>query len=62
MFVVLESKLQLYITQEDSKLVLATLETGHFFGEMSLLENEPRSASAIVLEPSKVMVIHEDIF
>ena len=62
MFVVLEGKLQAFLSQEQSKVVLTTLEKGQFFGEMSLLENEPRSASVEALEPTKVMVIHEDNF
>lgn len=36
---------------------LAVMQTGDFFGEMALLEREPRSASAIALEPTILLVL-----
>ena len=39
----------------DNGIIFATLQSGDFFGEMALLDNEPRSATAIAIEPSKLV-------
>ena len=36
---------------------LAKLGTGQFFGEMSLFDDEPRSADVVTLSPSKMVVL-----
>jgi CRP/FNR family transcriptional regulator, cyclic AMP receptor protein len=41
---------------------LVILKKGSYFGEMSLIDNEPRSAHAIVNKPSEVMVIERADF
>ncbi|MCD6335437.1 MAG: cyclic nucleotide-binding domain-containing protein [Candidatus Latescibacteria bacterium] len=38
-----------------SARTLAHLETGDFFGEMALLDETPRSASAVAMEPSELI-------
>jgi len=42
--------------------ILAVLSTGDMFGEMALLEDSPRSASAIAAVETKVMVFDRDNF
>ncbi len=37
--------------------VLARLGAGQFFGEMSLFDNQPRSADVVALHPSKLAVL-----
>jgi CRP/FNR family cyclic AMP-dependent transcriptional regulator len=41
---------------------LADLGAGEFFGEMSILNNKPRNATAEVLEPAKLLVINARTF
>ena len=41
---------------------LSVLEPGDFFGEMSIIDNEPRSANAIALEDVELLVIDKDSF
>jgi CRP/FNR family transcriptional regulator, cyclic AMP receptor protein len=41
---------------------LIILKKGSYFGEMSLIDNETRSAHAIVNKPTEVMVIERDDF
>ncbi|MDR1894034.1 MAG: cyclic nucleotide-binding domain-containing protein [Spirochaetales bacterium] len=63
---------ELYIIQKGSikiskivnqnEVLLAVLKSGDIFGEMSLLENQPRSASAIANEDSVLMAINLDNF
>jgi len=42
--------------------VLTTLVANQVFGELALIENSPRSASAIAVEPTEVLVITPDQF
>lgn len=62
MYVLLKGKLQVFLRREDRKIVLAELTSGHFLGEMSLLEGEPRSADVVAVEPSELLVITKDNF
>lgn len=43
----------------DSKLVLAHLEAGSIFGEMALIDNAPRMASAITAQPTTLVMVKE---
>jgi CRP/FNR family transcriptional regulator, cyclic AMP receptor protein len=36
---------------------LAVLESGSFFGEMSLLDGKPRTATVTTLEPTRVLIL-----
>jgi len=47
---------------EDNEVLLALLKPGDIFGEMALLENKPRSASAIASEDVSVMVVTKSNF
>ena len=38
---------------------LARLGAGQFFGEMSLFDNQPRSADVVTLEPSRLAVLQK---
>lgn len=42
--------------------VLADLSSGEFFGEMAILNDEPRTATATALEASLVMVYDKSTF
>ncbi len=44
-------------TESGEKVNVATLGTGSHFGEMSFLDNEPRSASVEIIEKSELMSI-----
>ena len=47
---------------DGGETTLAVLEKGDFFGEMALLERQPRSASAEVIEEGDLIVIAGDMF
>jgi len=49
-------------TPEGKEVILATLGPGAFFGEMALLDDEPRSASVVAELPSVVYRIHRNDF
>ena len=53
MYVILDGKIE--IKDPDSGNIFATLHSGDFFGELALLDEEPRSASAIATLPSRLI-------
>jgi len=58
MYVVLGGRIDLF----DGKKHMTSLRTGDLFGEMAVIMNEPRSASAIAGETSRVFVLSETVF
>jgi CRP-like cAMP-binding protein len=42
--------------------VLATLSKGQFFGEMSLVDEHPRSADVVAVQPTKCLTISTWVF
>jgi len=56
MYIVQEGSVLIYKDKSDGdREVLAELSRGEFFGELALLDETPRSASAIAREDSKVL-------
>jgi len=53
MYVILNGSIE--INDPDSGNVFANLESGDFFGELALLDEEPRSASALATSPSRLI-------
>jgi len=59
LFVVETGKIELTQTGKGGKAQrIALLEPGSFFGEMALLEQMPRSASATAIEKSRVLLLY----
>jgi CRP/FNR family transcriptional regulator, cyclic AMP receptor protein len=50
------------ITSEGKSAILATLKPGDFFGEMAILDGEPRSASVIASEPCVLLMLYRRMF
>jgi CRP-like cAMP-binding protein len=62
MYVVQQGKVHISKRVGDVEKILSTLGQGEFFGEMSILNNAPRSATAICAEDSKLLVIDPKTF
>ncbi|MCA3014855.1 MAG: Crp/Fnr family transcriptional regulator [Myxococcaceae bacterium] len=62
MYVIQAGKVRIWKKVRDVEKVLATLGPGEFFGEMSIISNKPRSASATVEETARVLVIDPRTF
>jgi CRP-like cAMP-binding protein len=62
MFVIQAGKVRISKTVRGTETTLVVLGPGAFFGEMSILNNKPRSASAAVEENSKLLVIDPKTF
>lgn len=59
-FLILHGKVSVEIYREKFTARLATLEKGAFFGEMALLDESPRSASARALEPTRTLALYRN--
>jgi CRP/FNR family transcriptional regulator, cyclic AMP receptor protein len=49
-------------TGMSSSKILTTLQKGDMFGEMAIIEKQPRSASAIAVQPTRVLVLNEKLY
>ena len=62
MYIIHEGKIEIVNSINGEETAIAILEKGDFFGEMSILEDMPRAASARALTPSKVLAINGSTF
>ncbi|MBI5181804.1 MAG: Crp/Fnr family transcriptional regulator [Nitrospirae bacterium] len=62
MYILLTGEVRIVKNIRGAEVVLAIMEKGDFFGEMALLENASRSATAIVNKDAEVIVIDKDNF
>lgn len=59
-YLVVDGRVQVYRKSGNEEVVLATLGRGDILGEMSLIDNQPRMASARVVGKAKLTVITQD--
>src|SRR5438874_7157712 len=58
LYIVLSGRLKVMMSDADGKeVILAILGPGEFFGEMGLIDDEPRSASVVSIEPCELLFI-----
>lgn len=62
MFVVATGRIRLTIGKGGHETEVNTLGPGEFFGELSLLSGEPRSATATAMEDSTLLAIGRDVY
>jgi len=62
LFIVQDGKVGVYKVTPDGEVELACIEKGAVIGEMSLLDNMPRSATVKAIDTTKLMVINELTF
>jgi CRP/FNR family cyclic AMP-dependent transcriptional regulator len=63
MYVLLEGSVDLVKKLERGETVLKTVDTTNdFFGEMALLDDRPRSATAVATKPTKVLAVDGPTF
>jgi CRP-like cAMP-binding protein len=62
MFIIQSGKVAIKKKVKDGDTTLAVLEKGDFFGEMSILERMPRSATAEIMEDGDLIVINGELF
>ncbi|MFI3258435.1 MAG: Crp/Fnr family transcriptional regulator, partial [Spirochaetales bacterium] len=62
MFIIQSGQVKISKVVDNNEVILAVLQKGEFFGEMALLENKPRSASAIAHDDCTLMVLNRSNF
>ena len=63
LYVVINGRVKVFLGSDDGKeVVLTILGPGESFGEIALLDEEPRSASVAAMEKATVLVIRRDRF
>lgn len=63
LYLIASGSVQVYMTGIDGReTILSFLERGDFFGEMSLIDGEPRSASVRTVSDAQMMIIHRESF
>ena len=55
-------KIEIWVTEDDERKVLGTIGAGGIFGEMALIDNSDRMASATAVEPSVCIMVPERVF
>jgi CRP-like cAMP-binding protein len=62
MYIILTGNAKVIKKKDGAETTLATLEEGDFFGEMSLFDNSPRSATVKALGDIKLLEINQKNF
>lgn len=62
MFVIQSGRIRITKALGGEERVLAELGPGEFFGEMAILNNEPRNATARAVSPSVLLVYDKNTF
>ncbi len=64
-FVIVEGEVQVELEHEDARRqpeVIARLRAGQFFGELSLLTDEPRNESVVAATRCKILTLSQEAF
>lgn len=63
LFLIQSGQVKVSVVAEDGReVILSVLGPGNFFGEMALLDDEPRSAHVIAMEDTLLFVLRRDDF
>ncbi len=63
LYIILSGKIKAFLSDEHGKeIILDMAGPGEYFGEVALLDEAPRSASVMTLEPSSFLIISKDDF
>ncbi len=63
MYIIESGRVNVILTNADGDdIPLVSLGPGEYFGEMALIDAEPRSATVITVEPSELLVLRRDNF
>ena len=63
MFIIIDGRVKISRISDDGReVILSILSEGDFFGEMSILDGQNRSANVVTLDDSKIMIIRREDF
>lgn len=61
-YLILHGSVDVCLTRGDDTLRLTTLETGRVFGEVSLIDGKPRSATCVTREDTRLLQLPVDVY
>jgi len=61
-YIVQTGQIEIWTMENDEKKVLGEIGPGGIFGEMALIDNSDRMASATATEPSVCIIVPEQVF
>ena len=60
LYIVISGRLKVMMSDDEGReVILAILNQGEFFGEMGLIDESPRSATVIAIEPCELLTINK---
>src|SRR5512145_1464072 len=63
LFIVREGRVKVVLIGEDGReVILGVLGVGEYFGELSLIDDQPRSAHVVAMEESTLLVLRREDF
>lgn len=63
LYVILSGRIKVYISDEEGKEIVLNIQgPGAHFGELALIAGQPRSASVMTLDDSKIMILTKSAF
>lgn len=63
LYVILSGRVKVFLSDEEGKeVILNTQGVGDYFGELALIDEEPRSASVMTLDDSKLSIVSKRDF
>ena len=63
LFMIVQGQVKIVLPSDSGEeALLVVLDEGEFFGELSLIDERPRSATIMASEPTETLVLHRDDF
>jgi CRP-like cAMP-binding protein len=62
LFILTSGKVKVSYLEDEGETIIAVLQAGDFFGELSILDGEGRSADVIAVESSEVLILSAEDF
>ncbi len=62
LLLITRGRVEVFVSEAEDRLVVAELGCGAVVGEMALIDERPRSASAVALEPTEVLLLTREGF
>jgi len=60
-YLVVSGKVDIQVSKGSKKVIVSSLGPGQIFGDYALVDNSPRSATAVVVEPTEVVVVSKQM-
>ncbi|MFW7377668.1 MAG: EAL domain-containing protein [Oligoflexus sp.] len=59
-YIIERGRVEIFVTSAAERVSLTTLGVGEIFGEMSVIDGSPRSASAVAIEPCELVMVSSE--